>query len=42
MSTRRCFKYQGLAHIALECSNRKIITLTEWDAVKEDEIEEEK
>ena len=27
MSTRRCFKRQGLGHIASECPNRKVITL---------------
>jgi len=42
MSNRRCFKRQGLGHIASECPNRKVITLTEWAAVKEDFEDEEK
>jgi len=42
MSNRRCFKCQGLGHIASECPNRKVITLAEWAAVKEDFEEEEK
>ena len=42
MSNRRCFKCQGLGHIASECPNRKVITLAEWTAVKEDFEEEER
>jgi len=41
MSSRRCFKCQGLSHIASEYPNRKVITLIEWTAVKEDFEEEE-
>jgi len=41
MSARRCFKCQGLGHIALDFPNRKVITLVEWDSVSEDEEEEE-
>ena len=41
MSTRRCFKCQGLGHIASECPNRKVITLAEWRAVDEQEKEGE-
>ena len=45
MSTRRCFKCQGLGQIASECPNRKVITLAEWRTVDEqekvDEIEGE-
>ena len=41
MSTRRCFKCQGLGHIASECANRKVITLAEWRAVDEQEKEGE-
>jgi len=29
MSTRRCFKFQGLGHIASYCPNRKVISLAE-------------
>jgi len=41
MSNRRCFKCQGLGHIASDCPNHKVITLTEWSAVKEVFEEEE-
>jgi len=42
MSNRSFFKCQGLGHIASECPNRKVITLAEWAAVKEDFEEEGK
>ena len=42
MNPRRCFKCQALNHIADDCPNRRVITLAEWDAVKEDVAEEEK
>jgi len=42
MSTRRCFKCQGLDHTAADCPNKKVITFAEWEAVKEDKSEEEK
>jgi len=42
MNPRRCFKCQGLGHIATDCPNRWVITLAEWDAVKEEVAEEEK
>jgi len=38
---RRCFKCQGLGHIALECPNRRIISLAEWETNKEEEEEED-
>jgi len=41
MSARRCFKCQGLGHIASDCPNRKVVTLMEWQTVKDDEKEEE-
>jgi len=45
MSTRRCFKCQGLGHIASKCPNHEVITFTVWRAVdkqeKEGEIEGE-
>jgi len=37
MSARRCFKCQGLGHIAFDCPNRKVITLPEWETMKEEE-----
>ena len=42
MNSRRCYKCQGLAHIATDCPNQKVITLVEWDAVKDELAEEEK
>ena len=42
MSNRRCFKCQGLGHIASDCPNRKPITLSEWSVVKKVFEEEEK
>ena len=41
LNPRRCFKCQGLGHVAADCPNRRVITLAEWDAVKEDVVEEE-
>jgi len=41
MSARRCFKCQGLGHIATSCPNHKVITLVEWETVKEEEKEPE-
>jgi len=40
LTPRRCFKCQGLGHIASECPNRRIISLVEWEANKE-EVEKE-
>jgi len=41
MSIIRCFKCQGLGHIATNYPNHKVITLAKWKAVEEEEIEEE-
>jgi len=41
MSAGRCFKCQGLGHVATNCPNRKVIILVEWEAVKEEEKEVE-
>jgi len=37
---RRCLKCQGLGHLATDCPNSKIITLAEWEANIEVELEE--
>jgi len=39
-SVRHCFKCQGLVHIASDCTNRKVISLVEWETMKEEEKEE--
>jgi len=41
MNIIRCFKCQGLEHIALDYPSRKVITVAEWESMKEDEVEEE-
>ena len=41
MSTRCCFKCQGLGHLASDCPNRKVISLGEWESVKQEEKKEE-
>jgi len=41
MNPRRCFKCQRLGHIAASCPTWGVITLVEWDAVKEEVVEEE-
>ena len=40
MSCKRCFKCQGLAHIASDCPNKKVITLAEWESIRKDDEEE--
>ena len=39
---RRCLKCQGHRHTTADCPNRNVITLAEWEAVKECELEEKK
>ena len=34
-------KCEGLGHIALDCPNQRIITLAEWNAIREEDNEEE-
>jgi len=41
MSSRCCFKCQGLGYIASDCPNQRIITLTKWDAIREKDKEDE-
>jgi len=41
MSIRRCFKCQGLGHIATDCTNQKVINLAEWKSMEEEDIEKE-
>ena len=38
---QRCFKCQGFGHIAADCTNRRAITLAEWNAVRGDVVKEE-
>ena len=40
--TRRCFRRQGLGHIAFECPNKRVVTLSKYQVSFEEEIEEEK
>ena len=42
MNPRRCFRCQGLGSVAADCPNHRVITLAEWDAVKEEVAKEEK
>jgi len=39
---RRCFRCQGLGHIASECPNKSVVTQAEYQASFEEEMEEEK
>jgi len=41
MSITRCSKCQDFGHINLVCPNQETITLVEWDAAMEVELEEE-
>ena len=43
MDAKRCFRCQGLGHIASECPNRRVVTLAEYQAACEvmEEGEEE-
>jgi len=37
----RCFKCKGFWHLASDCTNRRYVSLAEWKAVDEVELEEE-
>jgi len=41
MGNKMCFKCQGLGHVAADCPNKRVITLVEYEAIKEEKIEEE-
>jgi len=36
------FYVSRIGHLAPDCTNTRIVTLAEWEAIKEEEIEEEK
>ena len=38
--SKRCYKYQGVGHIAYDCPNRKVVALVEEDKAKEEDVEE--
>ena len=39
--SRRCFKFQGLGHMASECPNRRVVALVEKEEAEEEDVEEE-
>ena len=39
--TKRCFRYQGLGHIASECPNKRVVTLAEFQAYFDEGMEGE-
>ena len=40
LTNKRCFKCNGLGHTPSDCPNREFITLAEWEAAMEVELEE--
>ena len=39
--SRRCFKCQGLVHMASECPNRRVVALVEEEEPEEEDVKEE-
>ena len=39
--SRRCFKCQGLGHMAYECPNRRVVALVEKEEAEEEDVEKE-
>jgi len=37
-----CFKYHRLGHIAYKCSNKRVITLAEYQLGQEEEVKNER
>jgi len=37
----RCFKCQGFGHLASDCTNKRYVTLAEWKAMEEVQVDEE-
>jgi len=42
LGNESCFKCHGFGHIVADCTNLNIIALAKWEAIKEEENEEEK
>ena len=38
----RCYNYQGLGHIGLQCPNRRVMTLAEYEVTQVEEEEQER
>ena len=39
--SRRCFKCQGLGHMAFECPNRRVVALVEEEEAEKEDVEED-
>ena len=40
MRTRKCFKCRGPGYVPSKCPNKRVISLAEWEAIVEEELEE--